>query len=364
MVQFAAGGGAWGIFFRCFLSRQIMASDSFQQHLQALRQQVEVSLQSSLQGRGWPQPLAQAVEYSLMAGGKRLRPVLVLLASDLCAGSQSLAISPACAIEMIHTYSLIHDDLPAMDNDDYRRGRLTSHKVFGEALAILAGDALLTLAFEVVGETAAAAEIRAELTVVLARAAGGAGMVGGQVLDLAAERGSFPGTAAASGVVSSLPDEFWRGGAEPEFGRNLPGSAKNPLNAIPATGVSGVEHLNRIHRMKTGALIAAALELGAVVAGATTQQRSQLRNYGLCIGLAFQIADDLLDVTGDAARLGKTPGRDADLGKLTYPALLGMETSRRQAEMLVQEACDSVSDFGPRSGWLQELARFIVERDH
>jgi geranylgeranyl diphosphate synthase type II len=265
---------------------------------------------------------------------------------------------------MIHTYSLIHDDLPAMDNDDYRRGRLTSHKVFGEALAILAGDALLTLAFEVLGETAAAAEIRAELTVVLARAAGGAGMVGGQVLDLAAERGSFPGTAAASGVVSSLPDEFWRGGAEPEFGRNLPGSAKNPLNAIPATGVSGVEHLNRIHRMKTGALIAAALELGAVVAGATTQQRSQLRNYGLCIGLAFQIADDLLDVTGDAARLGKTPGRDADLGKLTYPALLGMETSRRQAEMLVQEACDSVSDFGPRSGWLQELARFIVERDH
>lgn len=167
MVQFAAGGGAWGIFFRCFLSRQIMASDSFQQHLQALRQQIEVSLQSSLQGRGWPQPLAQAVEYSLMAGGKRLRPVLVLLASDLCAGSQSLAISPACAIEMIHTYSLIHDDLPAMDNDDYRRGRLTSHKVFGEALAILAGDALLTLAFEVLGETAAAAEIRAELTLSL-----------------------------------------------------------------------------------------------------------------------------------------------------------------------------------------------------
>ncbi|MFN5796629.1 MAG: polyprenyl synthetase family protein, partial [Planctomyces sp.] len=180
-----------------------MASDSFQQHLQALRQQVEVSLQSSLQGRGWPQPLAQAVEYSLMAGGKRLRPVLVLLASDLCAGSQSLAISPACAIEMIHTYSLIHDDLPAMDNDDYRRGRLTSHKVFGEALAILAGDALLTLAFEVLGETAAAAEIRAELTVVLARAAGGAGMVGGQVLDLAAERGSFPGKEALTTFMVS-----------------------------------------------------------------------------------------------------------------------------------------------------------------
>jgi len=149
-----------------------------------------------------------------------------------------------------------------------------------------------------------------------------------------------------------------------EAAQNLPGFVEKTVNAIPATEDSGVEHLNRIHRMKTGALIAAALELGAVVAGATSQQRLKLRNYGLCIGLAFQIADDLLDVTGDAQRLGKTPGRDVDLGKLTYPALLGIETSRRQAEMLVQEACDSVSDFGLRSGRLQELARFIVERDH
>ncbi|MFM8728450.1 MAG: polyprenyl synthetase family protein, partial [Planctomycetaceae bacterium] len=140
-----------------------MASDSFQQHLKGLQQQVEVALRRSLEGRAWPQPLAQAVEYSLMAGGKRLRPVLVLLAGDLCGGSPEVAVAPACAIEMIHTYSLIHDDLPAMDNDDYRRGRLTSHKVFGEALAILAGDALLTLAFEVLGESGAGAEVRAEL---------------------------------------------------------------------------------------------------------------------------------------------------------------------------------------------------------
>lgn len=345
-----------------------MASDSFQQHLKGLQQQVEVALRRSLEGRAWPQPLAQAVEYSLMAGGKRLRPVLVLLAGDLCGGSPEVAVAPACAIEMIHTYSLIHDDLPAMDNDDYRRGRLTSHKVFGEALAILAGDALLTLAFEVLGESGAGAEVRAELMCVLARAAGGAGMVGGQVLDLEAERGCFRGPDGFSAGMSVLEKSFPPGdtatGMVPESARNLPSFGGKPVNAIPATGDSGVEHLNRIHRMKTGALIAAALELGAVVAGATLQQRLKLRNYGLCIGLAFQIADDLLDVTGAAERLGKTPGRDADLGKLTYPALLGMETSRRRAEMLVQEACDSVSDFGLCSGRLQELARFIVERDH
>lgn len=345
-----------------------MSPDSFQQHLKSLQQQIESALRRSLDGRGWPQPLGQAVEYSLMAGGKRLRPVLVLLACDLCAGSREAALAPACAIEMIHTYSLIHDDLPAMDNDDYRRGRLTSHKVFGEALAILAGDALLTLAFEVLGDSSASAEVRAELLCVLARAAGGAGMVGGQVLDLEAERGRFSGPESCSDGAGPLENSFLSGvsGTDtvPESARNLPGFAEKTGNAIPVTGDSGVEHLNRIHRMKTGALIAAALELGAVVAGATSQQRLKLRNYGLCIGLAFQIADDLLDVTGDAQRLGKTPGRDADLGKLTYPALLGIETSRRQAEMLVQEACDSVSDFGLRSGRLQQLARFIVERDH
>ena len=349
-----------------------MATEGFQQHLKTLQQQVEAALLRSLQGRPWPQPLAQAVEYSLMAGGKRLRPVLVLLASDLCGGLQAAALSPACAIEMIHTYSLIHDDLPAMDNDDYRRGRLTSHRVFGEALAILAGDALLTLAFEIVGESSAGAEIRAELSTVLAKAAGGAGMVGGQVLDLEAERGRFPGTgefgvsvsgpsaAGATEVASSFP----AGGSAGEIVPNLSCFGENPANGIPVSAVSGVEHLSRIHRMKTGALIAASLELGAVVGGATAEQRLQLRHYGLCIGLAFQIADDVLDVTGDATRLGKTPGRDVDLGKLTYPALLGLEASRRQAETLVQEACDSVSHFGPRSGWLQELARFIVERDH
>jgi len=368
LIRAAGGWFKVGTVLDCFLFRQVMSSDSFQQHLKSLQQQIEVALRRSLNGREWPEPLERAVEYSLMAGGKRLRPVLVLLASDLCGGSPEAALAPACAIEMIHTYSLIHDDLPAMDNDDYRRGRLTSHKVFGEALAILAGDALLTLAFEVLGESTSSAEVRAELMCVLARAAGGAGMVGGQVLDLEAERGRFPGLESRSGGAGGLENSFPSGisgtDTSKESAQNLPGFVEKTVNAIPATEDSGVEHLNRIHRMKTGALIAAALELGAVVAGATSQQRLKLRNYGLCIGLAFQIADDLLDVTGDAQRLGKTPGRDVDLGKLTYPALLGIETSRRQAEMLVQEACDSVSDFGLRSGRLQELARFIVERDH
>jgi geranylgeranyl diphosphate synthase type II len=229
-----------------------------------------------------------------------------------------------------------------MDNDDYRRGRLTSHRVFGEALAILAGDALLTLAFEMLAESPAPPAAQADCLKILAQAAGGAGMVGGQVLDLEAERGPFP-----------LPADAEK---SPEF----------PLNPTSSHGstTSRVEELNRIHKMKTGALIASSLEMGAAVAQADPQTRSRLRNYGLCIGLAFQIADDLLDVTGDASRLGKTPGRDVDLGKLTYPALLGIENSRSQAQMLVRQACESIAPLGNKSSILQQLANFIVERDH
>ena len=317
-------------------------SEDFQQHIAGLRQQVESQLCRCAVSRGWPPSLQDAVEYSLLAGGKRLRPVLVLLACEVCGGDQQTALHAACALEAIHTYSLIHDDLPALDNDDYRRGRLTSHRVFGEALAILAGDALLTLAFELISESPANATVRADCLGILARAAGGAGMVGGQVLDLEAERGPF------------------RRQSTPEI------PLKTQLNPASSHGTtnSRVEELNQIHKMKTGALIASALEMGAAVAQAEPHARERLRTYGLCTGLAFQIADDLLDVTGDANRLGKTTGRDVDLGKLTYPALLGIENSRTEALNLVRQACEAVAVFGPRSSHLQQLAKFIVERDH
>lgn len=341
-----------------------LLSDDFQQHTAALRRTVEDRLRVCVAGRGWAPSLRAAVEYSLLAGGKRLRPVLVLLACDLCGGEAAHAMAPACALEAVHTYSLIHDDLPAMDNDDYRRGRLTSHRVFGEALAILAGDALLTLAFELVAESAAAATVRADCLQILARAAGGSGMVGGQVLDLEAERGPFPlgPTPPESPEMPGEPDVFAGNSAF-----SMPGP-EAPIGfsefASPGTSISRVEDLNRIHKMKTGALITAALEMGSAVAQAPPEIRSRLRIYGHCIGLAFQIADDLLDVTGDAGRLGKTPGRDADLGKLTYPALMGLENSRSCAERLVEQACQTIAPLGPRSSYLQQLAKFIVERDH
>jgi geranylgeranyl diphosphate synthase type II len=364
-----------------------MASEAFQQRIAGLRKQVEAELSRSIRSCPWPQSLRSAVDYSLMAGGKRLRPVLVLLANEVCGGRLEDAWPAACAIEMIHTYSLIHDDLPAMDNDDYRRGRLTNHKVYGEALAILAGDALLTLAFEKLSETELGVDVQADLMRVLAVAAGGGGMVGGQVLDLEAERGPFPTSAEPSLSPATGSDESGQaaentrnGGcsdaqvAVGTEGQNLPfgeqsegrTGKKNEIvrNVSSRIAVANVEELNRIHRMKTGALIAASLEMGATSARATREQRNQLVHYGHCIGLAFQIADDVLDVTGDAVKLGKTPGRDVDLGKLTYPALLGLDSSRQKATELVQEACNALKCFGEQGHWLEELARFIVERDH
>ena len=364
-----------------------MASEAFQQRIAGLRKQVEAELSRSIRSCPWPQSLRSAVDYSLMAGGKRLRPVLVLLANEVCGGRLEDAWPAACAIEMIHTYSLIHDDLPAMDNDDYRRGRLTNHKVYGEALAILAGDALLTLAFEKLSETELGVDVQADLMRVLAVAAGGGGMVGGQVLDLEAERGPFPTSAEPSLSPATGSDESGQaaentrnGGcsdaqvAVGTEGQNLPfgeqsegrTEKKNEIvrNVSSRIAVANVEELNRIHRMKTGALIAASLEMGATSARATREQRNQLVHYGHCIGLAFQIADDVLDVTGDAVKLGKTPGRDVDLGKLTYPALLGLDSSRQKATELVQEACNALKCFGEQGHWLEELARFIVERDH
>ena len=270
-----------------------------------------------------PDRLRKAMVYSLLAGGKRLRPVLVLMAAEACGGDVETALPAACALEMVHTYSLIHDDLPAMDDDDLRRGRPTCHVEFGEAMAILAGDALLTLAFEITAKEIQPPEIAAACCADLASAAGAMGMVGGQVVDLESEE-----------------------------------SCRNPLFETT------LEHLESIHRRKTGRLFTCSLELGARTAGADFPTRERLETYGKCVGLAFQIADDLLDVTGDQVKMGKGVQKDADHGKLTYPALLGIEESRRRAEDLISRAIEAIEPFGARGQRLEALARFILERDH
>jgi len=269
-----------------------------------------------------PPDLLEAMRYSLMAGGKRLRPILVLLAAEACGADPRDAMPAACAVEMVHTYSLIHDDLPAMDDDDLRRGQPTSHVAFGEAMAILAGDALLTRAFEILAADLPDPVVAAECCRVLASAGGSDGMVGGQVADLAATNTS-------------------------------PESVDDPLQV-----------LGDIHRRKTGRLLAASLELGAVVAGADKQVRESLLDYGQQVGLAFQVADDLLDVEGDINRTGKTSGRDAHLGKWTYPALAGNDTSRRLARNCIASACAAVEPLGEAGEPLKVLAEFVIERDH
>lgn len=337
-----------------------MSRESFQQHYAELKTQVDAALLQTLNQLDWPLPLRDAVEYSLMAGGKRLRPVLVLMAVEVCGGTVSEALPAACAIEMIHTYSLIHDDLPSMDDDDLRRGRPTSHVVFGEALAILAGDALLTLAFETLATADTAPSVTADCLKTLASAAGGQGMVGGQILDLEAERGAFPRGASDSGGsfgLNSGTDSVEAAASTSDEIAEIP----NPASVKP---LFRVEQLIQIHRMKTGALITAALELGSIVASAGSEQRQCLRLYGQCTGLAFQIADDLLDVTGSGERLGKETGRDNELGKLTYPSLIGIEASREKAESLVKGACDALEIFPDNTNALRQLAQFIVERDH
>jgi geranylgeranyl diphosphate synthase type II len=288
------------------------------------RDSIERALLSSLPvGEDCPRRLREAMEYSLMAGGKRMRPVLTLLACEACGGTPADALPAACALEMVHTYSLIHDDLPAMDDDDLRRGRPTSHKQFGEAMAILAGDALLTLAFEIVAKGVMPSDVAAACCADLAAASGAAGMVGGQVADL---------------EVEDLP---------PSGEQNADG-----------------QRLANIHRRKTGALIACAASLGARIAGVDESLRLALSAYGQNIGLAFQIADDLLDITGNRDRMGKGVGKDAALGKLTYPGVYGVEESQRTAAALVETACAVVQPLGSAGEPLVQLARFVLDRDH
>jgi geranylgeranyl diphosphate synthase type II len=267
-----------------------------------------------------PRSLHQAMRYSVFAGGKRLRPILMIAACESLGGHAGQVLHAACAMEMIHTYSLIHDDLPAMDDDDYRRGRPTNHKVYGEATAILAGDALLTEAFRILADTEANRSVPPATVIkvieLVARYAGSQGMVGGQVVDMESE------------------------GKEIDF-----------------------PTLEYIHTHKTGGLILASVQVGALLGGADDSQVAAIKRFGGAAGLAFQIADDILDVVGDQQHLGKNVGSDQARGKATYPAQLGLDEARQRADELCGIAISALAPLGQSAEILQELARYIVNRD-
>ena len=295
------------------------ANTSTDSALQAGRERVEAELAALLRSLDTTPPrLVEAMGYSLMAGGKRLRPVLALAAARAAGGAVEQALPVALAVELVHTYSLIHDDLPAMDDDDLRRGKPTSHKVFGEDVAILAGDALLTLAFEVLTAPTFVSRVGASTALAatreVARAAGGAGMVGGQILDIGSDEGL------------ELPE------------------------------------LRRLHELKTGALLRAATVGGGIAAGAAPDTLAALRGFGEAIGVAFQIVDDVLDVTASTETLGKTAGSDARNGKTTYVTLLGLEGCRHQIASLTAHAHRLLAPFGERARVLHEIADFIGAR--
>lgn len=263
-----------------------------------------------------PSTIHRAMRYSLFAGGKRMRPVLCLAAAEACGGTGEAAMPLACAVECIHTYSLIHDDLPAMDDDDFRRGRPTNHKVFGEGIAVLAGDALLTQAFEI------AAQCRGwpryghrEIILELSRASGSLQLIAGQVADLEGEG---------------------RAVREPQ--------------------------LRYIHERKTSALISCSVRLGAMSANATPRELAALTDFGLSVGLAFQVIDDILDVTQSSEQLGKTAGKDVAAQKATYPAIVGLDRSRRIAQRLTEKAFQALAPLGKRAEALRELAAFLLRR--
>jgi len=266
-----------------------------------------------------PSRLHEAMRYTVLAGGKRIRPLLAYAAGEALGLDAALLDRPACAVEMIHAYSLIHDDLPAMDDDDLRRGRPTCHRAFDEATAILAGDALQTLAFQALAESPGlSAESRVGMVAALARASGARGMVGGQAMDLEAE-----GT---------------------------------PLDLV---------QLENIHIHKTGALIRVSVQMGVLAHGGLDADKAErLDHYAKCLGLAFQIQDDVLDVEGDTAQIGKTAGRDQALNKATYPALVGLAEAKAMANQLITEAIESVSIFGERAQPLVWIANALLGRKH
>ena len=265
-----------------------------------------------------PQTLHESIRYSVLAPGKRLRPILTLATAEAVGGDSKVVMPTACALECIHVFSLIHDDLPCMDNDDYRRGRLTNHKVYGDAMALLAGDALLALAFQLIAEnvTLVPAERLLPTLRLVAEASGTWGMVGGQMVDMESQG-----------------------------------------NEVTA------ETLRYIHAYKTGALLSASVLSGAMLAGGTETQIENLKQYGAHIGLAFQIADDILDITGDQTKLGKPVGSDEERDKATYPRLYGLDESKRKAHAEVEAALATLSDFDEHAEPLRAIARYTVERD-
>lgn len=288
---------------------------SFGEYAKLVGPEIEAALERiSEYDSDCPPRLRDAVRHSLLAPGKRLRPLLVLMACEACGCDRGRAIPAAAAVEMVHTYSLIHDDLPSMDDDDLRRGLPTCHAKFGEATAILAGDALLAGAFEVLASLEPPA-VAARCCRELGQAAGASALVGGQMDDLL-------------------------GRAE-----------------------ESAEHLERIHRRKTGAMLRVSVRLGGLAASATDEQLELLDAYGESVGLAFQITDDLLDVRGDETRLGKRTGKDDERGKLTFPQLLGVEESERRAGQLVHAACEAAGQLGDGAQPLGALAQYVLERD-
>mgnify|MGYP006279284343 CR=1 FL=1 len=286
-------------------------------YLQERKALVEQALDNSLTINE-PPVIYEAMRYSLLAGGKRLRPILCLASCELVGGTIEMAMPTACALEMIHTMSLIHDDLPAMDNDDYRRGKLTNHKQFGEDIAILAGDGLLAYAFEYVASHTQGVNPASVLQVVaqLGHAVGATGLVGGQVVDLASE-------------------------GNPDI---------------------GLDTLNYIHTHKTGALLEACVVTGALLGGASQDKLAGLSRYAYNIGLAFQIVDDILDITATQEELGKTAGKDVEANKATYPRLLGLEASKAKADELTNAACEELSPYGDAGVPLQAIAQLIANR--
>jgi len=294
-----------------------LSSQLFLEYAAAVRPEIDAALDRYSQyDEDCPDVLREAIRHSLLAPGKRLRPLLVLMSAEACGCPRKKALPAACAVEMVHTYSLIHDDLPAMDDDDWRRGLPSCHVKFGEANAILAGDALLAQAFEVLSGEVQPSDVAAACCRELARAAGASALVGGQVDD--------------------LQSPVWAG---------------------------NLAQMVRIHRRKTGAMFQVSLRLGAIVARTSSPKLTALDAFGQKLGLAFQIVDDLLDIKGDAAALGKSVGKDRKQNKLTFPAVLGVEEGRRRAEALIREAQEELRAFGTQARCLASLASYVLERN-
>ncbi len=343
-----------------------MVSPSFKlaQYRDELRPQIEAALDGYTRlGDGCPSELGEAIRYSLLAPGKRLRPMLVVMAAEACGGQREAALPAACAVEMVHAYSLIHDDLPAMDDDDLRRGRPTCHKKFGEALAILAGDALLALAFETLAEGVRPASTAARCCAALGHAAGPCQLVGGQADDIL---GKLVDTDAANDRDSSrIPAETARIRGSGCRSTSISNAGLNSDPTAMSTDEPGEETValvESIHRRKTGGMIRVSVHLGGLVAGADDGQLAALDRFAGCLGLAFQITDDLLDAQGVEAQVGKRVQKDKDQGTLTFPRLLGIDRSVRRAEELVDDACAAIRPLGQEAECLEAMARYVLER--